>query len=156
MAGRRSAGCPCRARRWRCSIAGASGLVPGLAFAGILTDLGLGGSTSLLPLLAFNFGVELAQLLTVALLFPPLYLASRTRWYAVLRIGIASVALAAATGWALERLGVLADPLGGVEAALIAHPWTVVAGLAVVAVACRLVDRSPRVASRLSETAWLR
>ncbi|MGY1619428.1 HupE/UreJ family protein [Geodermatophilus sp. SYSU D00691] len=61
-------------------IAGAFGLVHGLAFAGILTDLGLGGSTSLLPLLAVNLGVELAQLLTVALLFPSLYLASRTRW----------------------------------------------------------------------------
>ncbi|MGY1619427.1 hypothetical protein ACI797_22020 [Geodermatophilus sp. SYSU D00691] len=62
--------------------------------------------------------------------------------------------MAAATGWALEPLGVLADPLGGVEAALVAHPGTVVAGVAIVA--CRLVDRSPRVASRLSETAWLR
>ncbi|WP_158647281.1 HupE/UreJ family protein [Actinoplanes sp. ATCC 53533] len=62
-------------------IAGAFGLVHGLAFAGILTGLGLDGTPSLLALLAFNLGVELAQLATVALIFPSLYLASRTRFY---------------------------------------------------------------------------
>ena len=122
-------------------IAGAFGLVHGLAFAGILTDLGLGGSASLLGLLAFNVGVELAQLLTVALLFPSLYLASRTRAGTAVRVVGASVALAAATGWALERLGVLANPLAGVEDAAITHPWSVIAGLAAVATACWLVDR---------------
>ena len=128
------------ARRGELVIAGGFGLVHGLAFAGILTDLGLGGSASVLALLAFNVGVELAQLVTVALLFPSLYLASRTRAYPVLRVAGALVALAAATGWALDRLGLLANPLAGAEAAAIAHPWWVVAGLAVVSVACRLPD----------------
>jgi hypothetical protein len=121
-------------------IAGAFGLVHGLAFAGILTDLGLDGSSSLLALLAFNVGVELAQLLTVALVFPALCLTSRTRFYPVLRLGGASVALAAATGWALERLGVVANPLAGVEQAVIGHPWWVVAGLAAVAASCWLAE----------------
>ena len=75
------------ARRREVLIAGGFGLVHGLAFAGILTDLGLDGSASLLALLAFNVGVELAQLLTVALVFPSLYLVSRTCWYPALRLG---------------------------------------------------------------------
>jgi HupE / UreJ protein len=123
-------------------IAGAFGLVHGLAFAGILTNLGLDGSASLLALLAFNVGVELAQLVTVALIFPSLYLASRTRAYPALRLTGASVALAAATGWALERLGVLENPLSPVEHALISHHWWVVVGLAVVAACCWLVERT--------------
>ena len=43
-------------------IAGIFGLIHGMAFAGILTQLGLNGSTSLLALLAFNIGIEIAQL----------------------------------------------------------------------------------------------
>ncbi len=122
-------------------IAGGFGLVHGLAFAGILADLGLDGSTSVLALLAFNVGVELAQLLTVALVFPSLYLASRTRFSRPVRLAGASIALAAATGWALDRLGVLDDPLAGAEDAVLAHPWYVVVGLAVAAVCLRLADR---------------
>ena len=117
----------------------------GLAFAGILTDLGLDGSASVLALLAFNVGVELAQLVTVALLFPSLYLLSRTRAYPVVRVALAGVALAAATGWALDRLGVLANPLAGVEEAAIGHPWVVVVGLALLAGGCWLLDRRPAV-----------
>jgi hypothetical protein len=123
------------------AIAGGFGLVHGLAFAGILTDLGLDGSASVPALLAFNVGVELAQLLTVALVFPSLHVVSRTRSYPALRLAGASVALAAATGWALDRLGVLTNPLAGVEETVIAHPWSVVAGLALVAVCCRGADR---------------
>lgn len=113
----------------------------GLAFAGILSDLGLAGSPSLLALLAFNAGVELAQLVTIGLLFPSLYLASRTRWYPALRVAAATAAGLAACAWALDRTGVLASPFQGVEDAAVAHPWWVVAGLAAVAVACRLTDR---------------
>ena len=72
--------------------------VHGLAFAGILSDLGVDGSASVLSLLAFNVGVELAQLLTVALVFPSLYVVSRTRYHPALCLTGAGVALAAATG----------------------------------------------------------
>ena len=129
------------ARRGEVLVAAGFGLVHGLAFAGILTDLGIDGAASVPALLAFNVGVELAQLLTVALVFPSFYAVSRTRWYPALRLAGASVALAAATGWALDRLGVLADPLAGAEEAVVAHPGWVVAGLAAVAAACVLADR---------------
>ena len=139
------------ARRGEVLVAGGFGLVHGLAFAGILTDLGLEGTTSVPALLAFNVGVELAQLLTVALVFPSLYLLSRTRSYpGVRRVG-ALVALGAATTWALDRLGWLADPLAGVEETLVAHPWWVVVGTAALALACRAADRPADVVDHRDE-----
>ena len=132
------------ARSGEVVIAAGFGLVHGLAFAGILADLGLAGTASIPALLAFNVGVELAQLLTVALVFPSLYALSRTRCYPAVRLTGAAIALTAATGWALDRLGVLSNPLAGVEEAVIGSPWWVVAGLALVAVCCRLLDRRPR------------
>lgn len=54
--------------RWL--MVGAFGLVHGIGFAGPLKDLGLRGAELLLPLLAFNVGVELGQLAVVALLLP--------------------------------------------------------------------------------------
>ena len=123
-------------------IAAGFGLVHGLAFAGILVNLGLSGTTSILALLAFNVGIELAQLVATATLFPSLYLLARTRSYPLVRTAGASVALAAATCWVLDRLSVLANPLGGAEAWAIAHPWAVVGGLATLALSVWLADSS--------------
>ncbi len=69
----------------------------------------------------------------MALVFASLHLVSRTRFDPALRLTGAGVALAAAAGWAFDRLGALANPLAGAEDAVITHPWWVVAGLAVVA-----------------------
>jgi len=127
-------------------IAAGFGLVHGLAFAGILTQLGLSGTTSVLDLLAFNVGVELAQLAVTALVFPSLLLITRTRFHAAFRCGTAGVALVAATAWALDRLGVFADPFTGVEDGVIAHlPW-VAATTAALAAAAWAVDRGRRAA----------
>lgn len=131
------------ARSGEVLIAGAFGLVHGLAFAGILAGLGLAGEASVPALLAFNVGVELAQLLTVALVLPSLHLLSRTRAYPAVRRTGAAVALAAATGWALDRLGVLPNPLAGVEEAVTAHPWFLVAALALLAAGCAVLDCRP-------------
>ena len=132
------------ARRGEVLVAGGFGLVHGLAFAGILTALGLEGVVSVPALLAFNVGVELAQLLTVALVFPSLYLLSRTRWYPRVRTAGALIALTAATTWALDRLDWLTDPRAGVEETLVAHPWWFVLGMAALALAGRVADRSSR------------
>ena len=133
-------------------IAGGFGLIHGLAFAAILTGLGLEGSTSLIALLAFNIGVELAQLATLALVFPSLYVVSRTRFYAPLRVTGAVLALVAAVGWALDRLGLLENPLTPVEDAVIAHLWSVAAGLAVVGLCCRVAESRLPADSDVAET----
>ena len=119
------------------------GLVHGLAFARILADLGLDGSASLLSLLAFNVGIELAQLTCVALVFPSLYLLSRTRLYPAVRTAGATFALVAATGWALDRLGALSNPLGAIEDAAVAHLSSIAILLAGLAILVQLLDRQP-------------
>lgn len=128
-------------RRGETVIAAGFGLVHGLAFAGILADLGLDGTPSLAALLAFNVGVELAQVAATLLVFPSLYVLSRSRFAGATRVVGGLVALTAATCWVLDRLGLLSDPLAGFEAAAVGHPDVVVAGLATVAGAAWAADR---------------
>ncbi len=135
------------AARGAAAVALGFGLVHGLAFARILADLGLDGTASLLSLLAFNFGIELAQLTCVALVFPSLYLLSQTRFYPAVRIAGATFALAAATGWALDRLGALTNPLEAVEAAAVAHLSSIAILLAGLAILVQLLDRPTEAAS---------
>ncbi len=56
------------AHRWPLTFA--FGLVHGFGFAAVLKDLGLPRSGLIAPLLGFNLGVELGQLLIVALVLP--------------------------------------------------------------------------------------
>jgi hydrogenase/urease accessory protein HupE len=55
------------AARWLVTFA--FGLVHGLGFASVLRELGIGGDASV-PLLSFNFGVELAQIAIAAIVLP--------------------------------------------------------------------------------------
>lgn len=122
-------------------IAAGFGLVHGLAFAGVLADLGLGGTTSVLALLAFNVGVEVAQLVTILCVFPAFWLFARTRWYPKVRVGVAAFGLAAAVGWALDRIGVVGNPLAGLEEAGIEHRLVVAAALTSIALVAVLASR---------------
>nr|WP_296770745.1 HupE/UreJ family protein [Rhodococcus sp. (in: high G+C Gram-positive bacteria)] len=109
-------------------IAGAFGLVHGLAFSATLTELDLTGGQLAVGLLGFNVGIELMQLFVVALVLPPLILLARTRAYTALRIGAASFAGIAAAGWVLDRLGV-ANPVATVADNLVTVSPYVVAAL---------------------------
>ena len=65
-------------RRWM--VAGAFGLIHGAGFSSHLTDLlksmlGMGNIWG--PLMGFNIGIELGQLLVIATVYPLLYLARR-------------------------------------------------------------------------------
>lgn len=93
-------------------LAGVFGLVHGLAFAETLTELGLGPKTLTLSLLGFNLGIELIQLLIVAITVPWLLLLGRTRYYTPFRLGGAVITGFAAVAWLLER--VLGKPNTGV------------------------------------------
>ena len=80
------------------------GLVHGFGFAGPLQDLGLERGALALPLLVFNLGVEVGQLVIVALLLPLACALRHARWYrvGVVRVGSTAIALLA-LGWVLDR-----------------------------------------------------
>jgi HupE / UreJ protein len=67
--------------RWRSITAMLFGLVHGFGFASVLADTELPPRATVRALVAFNVGIELAQLVIVILVFPPLALAARRAWY---------------------------------------------------------------------------
>lgn len=80
------------------------GLVHGFGFAGPLQDLGLTQGQLALPLLGFNLGVELGQLVLVALLLPVAIALRRAPIYRHALVPGASAAVALlALVWVLER-----------------------------------------------------
>ncbi|WP_067134895.1 HupE/UreJ family protein [Microtetraspora malaysiensis] len=93
-----------RAGRWRLPVVFAFGLVHGLGFASAL-DIDEGGSWGLLlSLLSFNVGIEVTQLVIIAVLFPLLTLLRRTsaaRWVTVaMSVPIVAVSLY----WCVDRV----------------------------------------------------
>lgn len=80
------------------------GLVHGLGFASVLSDLALPDSARLWGLLGFNLGVEAGQLAMVGVFLPLAYGLGHHRLYrtAVLKAGSAAIALLAGA-WFLER-----------------------------------------------------
>ena len=89
-------------KRWL--VAFTFGLLHGFGFANVLVDLKLPASTLILSLFGFNVGVEIGQLMLVALLVPLAYV-SRASWgYTRIVLGAGSVVIAAISlGWLLER-----------------------------------------------------
>lgn len=88
--------------RWL--MVGLFGLVHGIGFAGPLKDLGLRGTELILPLLAFNAGVELGQLAIVALLLPlTLWLRSTATYRRWIVPGGSSAIAVLALLWCAER-----------------------------------------------------
>jgi hypothetical protein len=106
-------------------VAGAFGIVHGLAFATTLADLGVQGRALWLSLLAFNVGIEVQQLLIVAATMPWLLVLSRTRLADGVRAGLALVAAVAAIAWTVERVFDVATPVTAAVEAVAAHGWWV-------------------------------
>ena len=125
-------------RRGEVLIAGSFGLLHGLAFATLLTQLDLSASGLVTTLLGFNLGIEITQLLVVALVMPSLIVLSRTAAYPYVRGATASVGVALSAGWLAERTGLAAaNPLEPVGNLLVEHPFAIVACLALIAATCR-------------------
>lgn len=122
-------------------IAAGFGLVHGLAFATLLGDSGLSGEALVSSLLGFNLGIELTQLLVVALMMPSLYVLSRTRAYGLLRPALALVGLVLSAAWLLERTTLIgSDPFAAVSTAAVDQPFTVAGALALVALCARSLE----------------
>jgi hypothetical protein len=89
-------------RRW--VIAFCFGLIHGFGFASVLADLGLPQDSLLIALVAFNLGVELGQLVIVAVFLPVAYALRTTRLYQRLLFVYASAAIAlVAFLWLIQR-----------------------------------------------------
>lgn len=124
-------------------IAAGFGLVHGVAFAEILGGYGLEGSSTLITLLAFNLGVEAAQLVTIGVAFPSLWLLAHTRYYTAVRMTGAGIAGALAVAWVVERLELGSNPFATVEQVAIDHLLILGIGLAVTAAFIAAIAKRP-------------
>ena len=91
---------------WRWVLTFAFGLIHGLGFAGVLHDMGIAktGSAAVLPLFAFNCGVETGQLAIAAIVLPILWKLRDSKAFLRLGVPACSLAVAAAGGyWLIER-----------------------------------------------------
>jgi hypothetical protein len=117
------------------------GLVHGLAFAALLGELDLDRGSLLSSLLGFNLGIELTQLLVVALLMPSLYLLSRTAVYTPFRIAGGLLGIVLAASWFLERTTLMpTDPFEPLTTGLVEHPFLFSAAMAVFAATAYLLS----------------
>lgn len=93
--------------RWRFVLTFAFGLIHGLGFASALQEL-LPPDHVIVPLLAFNVGVELGQLTIVLVALPLLWLAAReltaTRYRRTVMPALASIIFVLGLIWLVERL----------------------------------------------------
>lgn len=84
------------------------GLVHGLGFSSVLSELGLPRTHELLGLFAFNIGIELGQLAFVLALTIPLIHLGRRHWYRPVVLSGGSIAIAlVGTSWFIDRAGLI-------------------------------------------------
>lgn len=79
------------------------GLMHGFGFAGVLHELGLPTAGLAVSLLSFNLGVEVGQIIIVAVAFPFIYLITKTKWQKQIVYGLSSVIMVFGLMWFLER-----------------------------------------------------
>jgi lysylphosphatidylglycerol synthetase-like protein (DUF2156 family) len=85
-------------------IAAGFGLIHGLAFATVLSNLNLGAGEMALSILGFNIGIELMQLFVITITVPWLILLSLTSFYKQVRIIGSVLAAFASVVWIAERI----------------------------------------------------
>ncbi|AYN68424.1 HupE/UreJ family protein [Euzebyella marina] len=84
-------------------IAFVFGLFHGFGFASVLGDLGFKGEYLTLSLVGFNVGVEIGQIVIIALIFPILYLIRNRKLYPKLLVGVSALLILVSTYWFIER-----------------------------------------------------
>lgn len=95
-----------RLNPWRPALVFGFGLLHGLGFAGVLSEIGLGQGDFVTGLIAFNVGVEAGQISIVLICVAATFLIQGQNWYrrAVTIPASAGIGLIAAY-WTVERLG---------------------------------------------------
>jgi hypothetical protein len=91
--------------RWVLFVVFGFGLFHGFGFAGVLEEMGILGEHLGLSLFGFNLGVEIGQVVIVALVFPVLYVLSNLRLYRMPGVQAAAVVMiCVASVWLYERI----------------------------------------------------
>jgi hypothetical protein len=82
----------------------AFGLLHGMGFASVLSELGISSEHQILSILAFNLGVEIGQLAILSLVLPTLYLLRHNRHYKTWGLPSGSLIIGiVAVNWAIQR-----------------------------------------------------
>jgi hydrogenase/urease accessory protein HupE len=95
-----------RLHPWRVAVVFGFGLLHGMGFAGVLTDIGLPQQDFLTALIGFNVGVEFGQLAVIGLALAAVGAFRARPWYRA-RVVLPASALITLVGlyWTVERLG---------------------------------------------------
>ncbi|MFT4203073.1 MAG: HupE/UreJ family protein [Chitinophagaceae bacterium] len=84
-------------------VSGGFGLIHGMAFSTVLSNMHLGGSVLVLSILGFNIGIELMQLFIISVTVPWLILMSVTPYYKWFRMVMAVLSAVVALAWIAQR-----------------------------------------------------
>lgn len=85
-------------------IAFVFGLFHGFGFATVLGELGFRGENLSLSLLGFNIGVEIGQIVIIALIFPFLFLMRKLKLYPKFMVIMSVFLIVVSAYWMIERL----------------------------------------------------
>lgn len=85
-------------------IAFVFGLFHGFGFATVLGELGFKGENLSLSLLGFNIGVEIGQVVIIALIFPFLFLMRKLKVYPKFMVIVSVLLIIISIYWMIERL----------------------------------------------------
>lgn len=92
-------------------IALAFGLIHGLAFSEVLTELNLDGKEMMLSLLGFNLGIEFIQVFVIFITIPWIIILSKNHHYTYFRMAGALLAIIASMAWITERIMLKANEI---------------------------------------------
>lgn len=90
-----------RGRDW--IIAFVFGLFHGFGFATVLSELGFNGEFLILSLLGFNVGVEIGQVVIIALIFPVLFFIRNLKLYPIFLTVLSVLLIFISLYWFIER-----------------------------------------------------
>ncbi|RED17974.1 HupE/UreJ family protein [Pontivivens insulae] len=92
---------------WRPAIVFAFGLLHGLGFAGVLGEVGLSGEFLLTSLIAFNIGVEIGQLLVIAIcmMLVGIWFGTKSWYRSVIVVPGSLIVGSIGLFWFVERIG---------------------------------------------------
>ncbi len=132
-------------REWL--IAFVFGLFHGMGFAGLVEELDINRTTQLVSLLGRNVGIEIAQLIIIAVTFPMLYVLRRTRVYMPLFYVVSVLLAVLSSVWIVERLFELDAGINSLVDATLEWPralWVMAFATAVAAVYYEVERRAGR------------